>query len=459
MAAARFWRVVAIEARASGDLELSEFHLHDSTGRIDTAATLTSNVAPTSGALASLSDASLATVCRFSAAQIAAGVVLQWDFGAGVTKDILFPRIGSAADSGAFIARGLLQSSADGAYWASVQSFGRVIWPGAGAYTALDPQFAYESSTIFDVASKGSTVNIISAKVADVGNSNGGFVRSNVTKASGKRVFGVRQLAWSGQQTFFAGIAALTGWGTYSTGKHWLTYLGQFLYYPTGTVLANAATVGGVPSANGDVQYYEVDFDAGSIRLKMNSGAWSSSIGLGANWVLGAEYVIDLQGPSSSSAYWRGEILTTATELAGHIPAGANPWDIQLGTNPFNEAEPNVSRLFPPLSRASDLNLAVPSVAQGLRAPVRRDYVNAGAGIITGTVKEKSTPSNIPLRRRVRLHEERSGLWLQETFSDAVTGNYAFAELNPAIKYTVTAWDHTNTYRAVIADNISPEVA
>lgn len=81
-----------------------------------------------------------------------------------------------------------------------------------------------------------------------------------------------------------------------------------------------------------------------------------------------------------------------------------------------------------------------------------------GNGIIVGTVKEKSTPSNIPLYRRVRLVEQRIGYVVAETWSNATTGAYSFANIDRSRKYTVVSYDHTGFYRAVIADNLTPDL-
>lgn len=86
------------------------------------------------------------------------------------------------------------------------------------------------------------------------------------------------------------------------------------------------------------------------------------------------------------------------------------------------------------------------------------DTRDGGRGRILGTVKEKATPSNLPLARRVRLFQEVTGRFVAETWSDAVTGNYAFYNIEHAIRYTVVTYDHINNYRAVIADNLLPEM-
>ena len=86
------------------------------------------------------------------------------------------------------------------------------------------------------------------------------------------------------------------------------------------------------------------------------------------------------------------------------------------------------------------------------------DYIHGGKGFIAGTVEEKSTP-NIPLRRRVRLHRDVDGMMVRETWSHATTGAYTFTDINPAYAYTVIAYDYARNYRAVGADNLTPEVA
>ena len=42
--------------------------------------------------------------------------------------------------------------------------------------------------------------------------------------------------------------------------------------------------------------------------------------------------------------------------------------------------------------------------------------------------------------------------------SDAITGAYSFDYVDMTRKYTVISYDHTGIYRAVIADNQTPEL-
>lgn len=79
-----------------------------------------------------------------------------------------------------------------------------------------------------------------------------------------------------------------------------------------------------------------------------------------------------------------------------------------------------------------------------------------GRGVIVGSVAEKHLPANLPLHRLVRLHREIDGAVVRSTWSDAVTGAYAFTGVPPGYKYFATSFDHTSTYRAVIADGLVP---
>ena len=84
------------------------------------------------------------------------------------------------------------------------------------------------------------------------------------------------------------------------------------------------------------------------------------------------------------------------------------------------------------------------------------DIEDGGRFQIVGTVKEVALPVNTPLARRVALYEERSGRLIKRGFSDNA-GNYSFTEIRGDRPYTVIAFDHTDTYRAVVADKLNAE--
>ena len=88
---------------------------------------------------------------------------------------------------------------------------------------------------------------------------------------------------------------------------------------------------------------------------------------------------------------------------------------------------------------------------------IRNTYFG-GNGRVQGTVKESKSPSNVPLRRRVQLIDESTRLLVREVWSDGGTGAYDFKDVDANAKFTVITYDHLHNYRAVIADNITPEL-
>ena len=85
-------------------------------------------------------------------------------------------------------------------------------------------------------------------------------------------------------------------------------------------------------------------------------------------------------------------------------------------------------------------------------------WICGGQGRVPGTIKRDADPTDLPLRRRVRLIREMDGRVIRETWSDAATGEYLFTGVAENETYTVISYDHEHNYRAVVADNIIPEV-
>lgn len=99
-----------------------------------------------------------------------------------------------------------------------------------------------------------------------------------------------------------------------------------------------------------------------------------------------------------------------------------------------------------------------PSAFRAWAEPSSKDVYDGGKGRIIGTVKEKGSPSNIPLKRRVVLLSMPGSRAIRETWSDPVGGGYEFSEIAMDRRYTVISYDHTGTYRGVVADNLQPEL-
>ena len=88
-------------------------------------------------------------------------------------------------------------------------------------------------------------------------------------------------------------------------------------------------------------------------------------------------------------------------------------------------------------------------------APSPVDLRWSGQFRIVGTTKNKATPADVAVSRRVRLHDKKSGDPVREIWSDA-GGVYAFNHIASGLYYVV-GFDHTDTFGAVIADKIPAE--
>lgn len=86
------------------------------------------------------------------------------------------------------------------------------------------------------------------------------------------------------------------------------------------------------------------------------------------------------------------------------------------------------------------------------------DIYFGGKGRVYGTVQIDSTPSDVPVARRVRLIRDRDGVCIRETWSNATTGAYEFTYIDERERYTVISYDYVHDYRAVVADNLTPEL-
>ena len=81
------------------------------------------------------------------------------------------------------------------------------------------------------------------------------------------------------------------------------------------------------------------------------------------------------------------------------------------------------------------------------------ELYDGGPHAITGTTKNTGTPSNAPVRRRVRLHDQLTGRALREVWSDAATGAWTFIGIRAGLFFVMTL-DHTGAYRGVIETDI-----
>ena len=156
---------------------------------------------------------------------------------------------------------------------------------------------------------------------------------------------------------------------------------------------------------------------------------------------------------SSGSRYWHGVathdgVTVYAVESGGVIYKNISlPSIYNIDLRALTTSTP-VTAGAPPLE---DATLAVEPVYTTIDLDV------GGCGRIYGTVKRKADTQNIPLVRRVRLHDSRTGALLRQTWSQE-DGSYEFRDLNPDLEFDVIAWDHEGQFRSTIANNLKPEV-
>jgi hypothetical protein len=136
--------------------------------------------------------------------------------------------------------------------------------------------------------------------------------------------------------------------------------------------------------------------------------------------------------------------------IAGDTPSGLPAFPASVGAYGGSE----LSRLNSPSSDLWNRPGGYDCQFRPIQAS-RKDAYFGGNGFISGTTKEKGTPDH-PKVARVQLISENTRTLVAETLSDA-SGNYRFENLDRTQRYTVIGYDREHLYRAVIADNLTPE--
>lgn len=504
MPSARYWRLVGCKPYGYGaDLSLSEVALYAGATRVDTG--LACPYTPSSGSLSNLADGSTSSVCTFTPASFdKSNFALTWDLGSA--QDVTSIDIGSAANKSSYLAEGLLQASSNGSIWTSVSRIRGLTYPGANALTSVanfkvvDPTFLAR----FDGTNGAQSISNAYGSTPTFTFSTG-VALSTAQKYSGTASMyfpGTDKLLYSSTQPHAASFIASTqqsmsAWIYYDNasylanslrvGSAWDTYSSNTAQ--EGWVLAVNASGGldctlffnnafpGSPSvtlssaaASIPLQTWtHVAWDrrGDNFWLYINGQVVDSETLVNAGTFAGLatrQFAIGCTNANTSNTPWKGYIdeymLLNGAAIFGGLPFTPGAWIDQTGDSPSAyTASPDVildSRTFDKILFSNPTTNTQAKITD-VQA-VRRDLYFGGNGVVNGTVKEKSTPSNIPLYRRVRLIDQRSGNMVAETWSNATTGAYTFANIDRSRKYTVVSYDHTGFYRAVIADNLTPDL-
>ncbi|NDP57996.1 MAG: hypothetical protein GZ090_01375 [Oxalobacteraceae bacterium] len=452
MAPHRYWRAVSIESYSGGALEITGFHLLSDTTRVDATATLTANIAPSTGAVANLQDDDLATGVMWASSK---GLVLQWDFG-GNPADVTDIRLGSADDIKAFPLIVILQYSDDGVTWVSLQElypelFRGIKYPEKRSGTT-------STSVVYDaLTSIGSEVSISNGSVTFAATSTWLHCSNAAPVSEGKWYFevyiesvvsGARLAIGIAQssETTATGIGGALNAGDGTKAQYFVDgrkcILGTYSSY--GTAYIPGDTIG-----------MAVDLTSGSATVTAYKNGVSQGV-LISNWAIGPGIVPFFSNISYTNVISARRVM--------YPPSGYEVLAMNFGpTISLNKIRgkiyfPTVS-IIPSDGATPDFSgvILLPSLEQDKDyAAIMNNSAGWGTGRITGTVKETGTP-NTPVFKRVRLHRMVDGMLVREQWSDAATGSYAFNNIDSTYKFYVVSHDHLTNYNAVIKDNLTPE--
>ena len=243
-----------------------------------------------------------------------------------------------------------------------------------------------------------------------------------------------------------------------------ITYVGE-LVLRTEPGGVQAAT-GGTPISSADYQSFvkanAFDGSPSTLWLPSNGAAVFGWIGydFGAgNEKDIVEVAVDLTGHQANST---PESMRMAYSFDGvnwvqAYPVVGPPQELAV----FTFAVTYTSDTAPPKARGAALRVIPgwpsPGVLQirGRGQHMRPDAIDGGGYHLAGTVKVDGTP-DIPVSRRVWLFDHDGARIVRELWSDPLTGAYDFTHIAHR-PYFVIAFDHTNNFRAVIADRVLPE--
>lgn len=436
MAAHRYWRITELAAHAASRIELSSLYLIDGTTRVDATATISSSAPASTGAVSNLQDGSLSTSAGWL---IPRGLTIDWDFGSGSSANVTDIAIGAADTLGYFPLRAQLQWSDDGTTWTASDGWNGITWPGARTLTTS----IFKPTTLWSRGDKASIVTLNAARTIAFVGSGSGSIRAEDYVSAGKHqiefVVGADTSSSAiGVGTSLATLAARVG----DTTNSW-AYRGNGQKALTGVSSAYGASY-----AVGDV--IGMVYDNGTITMYKNGtsqGVLISGLTDPVAPMYGANSTISDVTIQQTLTYPVSGAINWATPLANRIAQNVGG---AVGYEPVLQV---ASAAVPPTTFGQTV------IATLLRA--RGDFlignIGPGRGYIYGTIKVDGSP-DVPVSRRVRLYREFDGMLVREVWSDPVTGAYSFTDLDELHKYTVLSNDYTLNFRAVVADQITPEI-
>ncbi len=462
MTVARYWRIVGIAAHDGPRISICGLHLRTPAGRVDQGVAMVSSVSPVSGVVADLASEANTAAVEFA---ISPGLAWSWDFGTSADREVIGVGVRAGLDMAQFLARITLQYSLDGQSWTTLSTRERYRWPGVLGWS-LDEAASSRPEVTLAMPFEDGLVDISAER--------------RVISVSGGVSIGAGR---TGRAALFDGSSGYLQ--TPATGG--LNFLGtdftveMWAHVPALLARAHAFTL--ICDATG-VTVFSISLDAtGLIGFTLNTGAYSTARSLApmplGQWV----HLAGVRQGSSARLYLNGGLQQTVSVggallnanspftigrfgnfgdgrfLAGSledicVSAGVARYTsdfVPQGIMPQN-LEPSPIKAWqarPALMLGESISGSTVS-SLGSRS-VFADLQDGGLGRIYGTVSRKQTPANVPLRRRVRLFEQRSGRFIRETWSQ-IDGAYEFTQIKVGPEYCVIAFDHERQDFATVAD-------
>ena len=446
--AARYWRVTGVDGR--GAIELSNLRLTLNDTLLPAAAT--SSVPPAAGSLDALSDGSAGTVCTFTSEQYSApGFAVEFDCGESVEANGVF--VGNEA--GGLTSLTLEYLGADGR-WQWHSTFNGV--PSGAVLLCNDQTLVFKLDSTGPNEARGRYWATLSASSLQLPpgmpggayylpGTNGGYIDYAPAGAIalGPGDFTVHMwLRLDGAQGPYARVLETAAYNSPSNGfvLH-ISPDGKFQYFIStsggGTaVVSNAALPVSQPV------HIAVERQGNTGRIYVNGVPQTATLAMaglnvmgmacriGANTVAGDE---NFKGHITRLVVARQALYQGATFTP---PALSGP-----APEPFGVA----------LTVRTLKTLAI-------RPLVARDMEFGGRASIVGDVGVKGTGGapDTMVKSRVRLFRQRDGLLARETWSDPVTGAFAFDGLDDSQKFVALAEDGSGVYAPVAADRRVPGV-
>ena len=334
---------------------------------------------------------------------------------------------------------GVIYKSADGgATWVALSSGSR-YWHGVATHDGVTLYAVVHGGVIYKSADGGATWAALSSDSRewyDVATHDGVTVYASL---SGNAIYKSTDGGTTWAALSAAGSRVWRGVATHDGVTVYAAVRGGVIYKSTD----GGATW--VALSSGSRYWYGVaTHDGVTVYAAVYGGVIYKSADGGATWVALS---------SAGSRYWYGVATHDGVTVYAVVSGGAIYKNISLPSI-YNIDLRALTTSTPVTAGASpleDATLAVEPVYTTIVLDV------GGCGRIYGTVKRKADPQNIPLVRRVRLHDSRTGALLRQTWSQE-DGSYEFRDLNPDLEFDVIAWDHEGQFRSTIANNLKPEV-